>query len=958
MAPAGELGIGVGVTVRLFGRFTVTIDDTEVPPDKWRQRARHLVALLSLQPGTRLHREQVASTLWPHLNRHAALANLHKAAHLVRRATGDPQSVVLAGGMVGLWPDVAVEVDAVIFEADARRALEGTDSAARRRLVDQYGGGFLVEDPYEEWTQEPRIRFRALRERLVGPLPDTPTTDQGLIGRHVELAQLRAARGRAREGRPTTAVLRGPAGIGKTALLDSLIRDTRNAGWTVWHGHAAGDGEPYAPLREPVAHLFTDPSWERSPPRHAILGALTRAAAAEADRSGLLIAVDDADLLDTETGQLLRALSSVHGLAVLLCLAARRVRSGSPVDAVLAGSTSAAVITVAPLGTDDARQVVRRTSDAPMSDQQVDATVARAGGVPLLLEALAGRTAERTADDADPLAVIAAGLAGGDPALAADLQLLACAGTVAVVDMPRIVGSDTNADRVIATGALERRGAQFRWRNRLVREAVLATVPDHRRPALHGAVADRLEAAGGSATEIARHLLAADRGADAVPHLIHASDAASAMAAWPDALALVETALDHAPDDAALLARRAKLRFLTGDPGAAIAFGKAAAVADPHAVRDLRLGQAWAWLTVGDVDAAEQALAQIRVACRPATAREAIVRGMVACFAGRLDEGNELAESARALALRDGRPDEVIDAAFVSGMVAHARGDAPVHLRREILAAEGLGTLAGRVNDGYLCPAQMWLYSGEPVDEVASFAAQLRDAAHEVGARRGEAFALLLRGQALLMAGAYADAAADLSDARDLHDAIGAPAGETLALVQLGMLAVATRRAAHAAPLLAAAHDAARRSPLTTWHLLPRIHGAQIAAASDLDQAQERVDHGLAALRGPEDRCPACWPAFAIPATITCARAGANDLASQLLEKAAAVIDARWRRGGWVAALDEARAWTRHDTDPNAAAALLGAAAAEFDRSGQRHDAARCRAQAAAWQQHDTIEGT
>jgi len=44
--------------------------------------------LLALQPHHRLHREQLMEMLWPDLDPEAAVNNLNKTIHMVRRAPG------------------------------------------------------------------------------------------------------------------------------------------------------------------------------------------------------------------------------------------------------------------------------------------------------------------------------------------------------------------------------------------------------------------------------------------------------------------------------------------------------------------------------------------------------------------------------------------------------------------------------------------------------------------------------------------------------------------------------------------------------------------------------------------------------------------------------------------------------------------------------------------------------
>ena len=98
--------------IRLLGRFEVVVDGQPVPARSWRrQAASRLVKLLALQPGYRLHREQVIDALWPDVPLDTGATRLHTAAHYARTALGDPDSIVVSQGVVALFPDQTVWSD-------------------------------------------------------------------------------------------------------------------------------------------------------------------------------------------------------------------------------------------------------------------------------------------------------------------------------------------------------------------------------------------------------------------------------------------------------------------------------------------------------------------------------------------------------------------------------------------------------------------------------------------------------------------------------------------------------------------------------------------------------------------------------------------------------------------------------------------------------------------------------
>ena len=141
------------VDVTLLGGFEVRVDGDPVPASAWTHgRARDLVKLLALARGHRLPRDRVLDELWPQLGVDPAMANLHKAAHHARRALGDPDGLVLRGGLVMLAPEALVETDVERFEASADPTL--------------YCGELLPDDAYASWAEEPRTKAPRALPRL------------------------------------------------------------------------------------------------------------------------------------------------------------------------------------------------------------------------------------------------------------------------------------------------------------------------------------------------------------------------------------------------------------------------------------------------------------------------------------------------------------------------------------------------------------------------------------------------------------------------------------------------------------------------------------------------------------------------------------------------------------------------------------------------------------------------
>lgn len=104
--------------------------------------------------------------LWPDLGAEAAGTNLRKATHYLRRALGNPDPVVIDGGVVALRSDWSVTIDVETFDAAAKEALgEGAEACAKAAAL--YGGELLPEDRYESWAFEPRERLRLRHIQLL-----------------------------------------------------------------------------------------------------------------------------------------------------------------------------------------------------------------------------------------------------------------------------------------------------------------------------------------------------------------------------------------------------------------------------------------------------------------------------------------------------------------------------------------------------------------------------------------------------------------------------------------------------------------------------------------------------------------------------------------------------------------------------------------------------------------------
>ena len=343
----------------------------------------------------------------------------------------------------------------------------------------------------------------------------TIRSEKRLQDRREERAALGALLSRARDGTSGAIVLRGQAGVGKTALLDDLL--ARAAGSRVIHASGvesemelafAGLHQLCAPLLGRLDHL---PAPQRDalgtafglvsgePPDRFLVGlAVLTLLADAAEQQPLVCLLDDAQWLDRASAQVLGFVARRLAAESVVLIFARR-------DAVelveLAGVTELAV---GPLRDADARALLASALPDRLDDSVRDRIVAEAHGNPLaILElprawtpaALAGgfgfhhdvsvsgrieesfrRRMGPLPDQSKRLLLLAAAEPVGDPVLiwtAAE----------------RLGISPDAADSATTAGLLEI-GTQLRFRHPLVRSVVYGDAPDEDRRLVHSALAE------------------------------------------------------------------------------------------------------------------------------------------------------------------------------------------------------------------------------------------------------------------------------------------------------------------------------------------------------------------------------------------------------------------------------------------------------------------------------------
>ena len=420
----------------------------------------------------------------------------------------------------------------------------------------------------------------------------------GLLERDAELAEQRRLIDGTLAGTGALLVIEGPAGAGKTQLLDAARAEAGRRGLTVFRarGGALERDFPFGVARqllEPVvaragaaersallagAAALAGPALALEagalPPRgeeapFAALHGLYWLAVNLADRSPLLIAVDDLHWVDPPSLQWLAYLTArLEGLRVLLAVA---LRTGEPdgdpalIDAI-ASHPSARTQLPRPLSEAGVAEMIGE-SLGPPAPELAAACHAATHGNPFMLRELLGALA---ADGIDPGADAAEHVAGLGPATVARATFLRLArlpaGADALARAVAILGIDAELRHAAALAGLDLRtaaltvdalvaarilapGGPLDFVHPIVRTAVYADLPAGELAVAHRDAAHILAGEGADVTRVAAHLLSTEPSGDreVVATLRRAAREALLSGATAAAIAWLRRAVQEPP---------------------------------------------------------------------------------------------------------------------------------------------------------------------------------------------------------------------------------------------------------------------------------------------------------------------------------------------------------------------------------------------------------------------------
>lgn len=371
-----------------------------------------------------------------------------------------------------------------------------------------------------------------------------------LVERESEVARIAEALESARDGEGSLVLIRGPAGIGKSALLDHAMR-----AWALEARLTSADplesGMPLGVAEQILGGLFEGPVPAETLGEAATMRAIHlayREIESLTASAPLLVAIDDAHWADAESlRMLLYVARRLEGLAVVLLLT-ERTSDETPNEVVQLldriRDQATYVLEPSALSAEGVAGLLREHL-REASDEVIGACVNETAGSPLLVNWLANRlSTEDTPTSSEGIRRLVA--AGADELLVRIRRL--GAGAELVARSTALLGNDASLDRIAALAGLDRSEATAelgrlqragiladddvpRFLHPLVRTAVVSSMTRGERAALSHEAARVLHAGGASDDRVALRLADAGGSDELWATGVLRSAAASAIAA-------------------------------------------------------------------------------------------------------------------------------------------------------------------------------------------------------------------------------------------------------------------------------------------------------------------------------------------------------------------------------------------------------------------------------------------
>lgn len=827
---------------------------------------------------------------------------------------------------------------------------------------------------------------RSQEQQPRGPIKRPPPSL--LFGREAELARASAAMASEGEDMCGPILVSGEAGIGKSRFCRELMAQARASGGVVIWGSARREEgrEPYAPLIEAIGRLLAErrdlidcmsetgrtslarllaprPADDGDEPQirgsHAIFTAIIELLDLAAAPAGATLWIDDLHDADEATARLVHHLARLSQGSHFVVLLAYRREALSPsivgIRSSLMARHAAVEIELLPLGRPASEALIEAVAIRRLAPASVDHVLRLAAGNPFFTEQLA-KSVDRLGLVAIPrrLHEVLLGRVGElDAPTRSALESAAVAGAYFSMDdlaaltgleQPQLIDVLSSG---IEHGIISENDDHYQFRHALLREAMVARLPTHRRCSLHADAARKLMAQGGPPGRIGHHLVESGAAGDAVPWFERAARDAVAIGAIADAQEFLDQALAIAPDSAELLELRADCLLASGSPASLHAYAEAVCAARGHRRRRLRIRQARAAIFFGDVEAARRCLDGLIPCGAKESARVLLVEGYLNWLRGNVPAAATCADEAHAIASERTLRVELRDAATLRALVAHSRAEVAAPRTLGVFDGHGTHQLATTIHDGHLCVAELYLNYGDSAVSLETFARELAQTAERTGAARGQAFALLVLGETELFTGRLADAETHLREALAQYRRVASPGGEALALHRLAELCLLRDTPEQAKELLSEALELAHASAFLGEHLLPRIYGTMIESAVDRGEVAGLLTEAEAMVGRHHDHCRTCVLALVIPAAAACSRIGELDRAREYLGRAKNMAEYLSGGGAWSAAILAAEAGLAQAENRPTSERLYLRAAETYDRNNWPIHARRCRRLAA-----------